>query len=105
MAGGGGADSGQAANAGGGGWSGWLDGFWSGADAGALGGGGVVASPEATTRWTETIKERAADTMLGKYPGYGSLWTFGPGGVAVTMAGKLAAAGLVLGIVLLMGRR
>lgn len=99
MMGGGGADSGQAANGGGGWFSGWS---WP-----SMSVGDMAPDATATQRWTETLKgiPNKANAALEAYPGYGDLWTIAPGGVSLTMPGKLALAGLALGLVFLMGRR
>lgn len=108
MSGGGGADSGQAANRGGG----WLsaivpDGWsapWASGDAGALASGGVApvqgTAPIAggVSRWVERLADSAADSVAGDLPGYGSLWSIEGGAVQVTSSGKLVliGAGLVV---------
>lgn len=103
MAGGGGADSGQAANpvaAAAGGWSIWdivpdL--------------GGIDGKPDLpnvpAAAWTERLETGAKNAVLGQYPGYGSLWTY-DGGVQVTRAGQVALGGLavVFGLLMFGGR-
>lgn len=100
MSGGGGADSGQAANRGGG----WLsailpDGWsppWASGDAGALASGGVA--PVQGTAPIAGGDSSWVDRLAGDLPGYGSLWSIEGGAVQVTSSGKLVliGAGLVV---------
>lgn len=107
MSGGGGADSGQAANRPRGFFAGVADGLgalWGAADPGALAGGGVANGQDtnaAAESWTERLKGGATDAVLGQYPGYGSLWTY-DGGVNVTRMGQITLGGLAVAFGLLM---
>lgn len=91
MSGGGGADSGQAANRGGG----WLSAIlpddwtppWASGDAGQLASGGVGG-----------LVNRIADgaqqaQQIMDAPGYGSLWSIEAGAVQLTSSGKLVLIG------------
>lgn len=108
--GGGGADSGQAANGGGGLWgavTSWGNDFWDAADPAQLGSGGVVGagpgevSAEAKS-WGDKLKEGLARRAAGGLPGYGELWQIGADGVEVTPAGKIVAAAVVVGLGMLL---
>lgn len=109
MAGGGGADSGQAASGGGlwGAVTSWGNGFWGAADPASLASGGVVGSgpieiSDEAKSWTEKLQTGVKQRMAGGLPGYGDLWEIGANGVQVTQAGKLVAAAVVVGLGLLM---
>ncbi len=117
MKGGGGADSGMAAEGQGGGWSlpslgemaSNLSDFWGDADPSTLGGGGVMqgaplTGSEGPAAWAEGLRKGATDAVLSQYPGYGILWTY-DGGIKVKLAGWLAIGGLGLAAFVIIGGR
>lgn len=101
--GGGGADSGQAANRG---WLGsasdYLGGILGGADPGTIAGGGIVSGistldglSDVGRRAAEHATQILTDGALGKYPGYGTLWTYDDGVHLETKGWMVLGAGAV----------
>lgn len=93
--GGGGADSGQAANPESmfGTISGYIaDGFT----------GAASDANNAAAAWAGKAREKVTERMAGGLPGYGELWQIGADGVEVTRAGKIVAAAVVVGLGLLL---